>query len=63
MPEMGLVTVFWPLTMTGDGETVVQAPGETRFVVDCRDKPVALVAISRECICWGAGDCQLRRSD
>ncbi len=39
---MGSVTVFWPLTMTGAGETVAQTAGET-LVVDCRVKPVALV--------------------
>ena len=42
MPEIGLVTVYWPFTMTGAGELVVQA-GEARFVVDCRVNPVALV--------------------
>ena len=40
---MGLVTVFWPLTMTGPVETVVQTAGETRFVVDCKVNLVALV--------------------
>ena len=39
---MGLVTVFCPLTTTGAGELVAQT-GETRFVVDCKVKPVALV--------------------
>ena len=39
---MGLVTVFCPLTTTGTGELVVQT-GETRFVVDCRVNPMALV--------------------
>lgn len=43
MPEMGLVTVFSPLTMTGSGELVIQKADETRFVVDCRVKPVVLV--------------------
>src|SRR6266567_561447 len=38
---MGLVTVFSPLTTIGSGETVVQAAGETRLVVDCKAKPVA----------------------
>ena len=37
-PEIGLVTVFCPLTTTGPGELVVQT-GETRFVVDCRLNP------------------------
>ncbi len=40
---MGLVTVFWPLATTGSGETVVQNAGETRFVVDCKLNPAALV--------------------
>ena len=40
---MGFVTVFWPLTTTGTGELVVQTAGETRFVVDCKVNPVALV--------------------
>ena len=39
MPEIGLVTVNCPLTMTGVGELVVQT-GERRFVVDCKLKPV-----------------------
>ena len=38
---MGLVTVFWPLTMTGAGETVVQVADEKRFVVDCKVNLVA----------------------
>ena len=42
-PEMGLVTVFCPLTTTGAGELVVQTAGETRFVVDCKVNPAALV--------------------
>ena len=37
-PEMGLVTVFWPLTTIGAGEFVVQT-GETRFVADCKVNP------------------------
>ena len=40
---MRLVTAFCPLTTTGPGETVVQTAGETRFVVDCKVNPVALV--------------------
>jgi len=36
VPEMGLVTVFCPLTTTGTGELVVQIADEPRFVVDCR---------------------------
>ena len=39
---MGLVTANCPLTMTGVGELVIQT-GETRFVVDCRVKPVKFV--------------------
>jgi hypothetical protein len=41
-PEMGLVTVFCPLTTTGGGRLVVHA-GEKRSVVDWRVNPVALV--------------------
>jgi len=37
---MELVTVFWPLTAAGPGETAVQTAGETRFVVDCKVNPV-----------------------
>ena len=40
---MRLVTVFCPLTTTGSGETVVQAAGGRRFVVDCKVNPAALV--------------------
>src|SRR5665213_614857 len=36
VPEMGLVTVFCPLTMTALGETLPQTADETRFVVDCK---------------------------
>ena len=43
VPEMVLVTVFWPLTTTGAGEFVIQPAGESRFVVDCKVNPVALV--------------------
>ena len=39
---MELVTVYCPLTMTGDGETVLQFV-ETTLVMDCRVNPVALV--------------------
>ena len=35
--------MFCPLRTTGSGETVVQAAGETRFVVDCKVNPAALV--------------------
>src|ERR1019366_27404 len=42
VPEIGLVTVFCPLTTTGPGETVLQNTGESRFVADCSVKPVAL---------------------
>ena len=38
-----MVTVFCPLTTTGPGETVVQIAAETRFVVDCKVNPAALV--------------------
>jgi hypothetical protein len=34
VPEMGLVTVFCPLTTTGAGEFVVQTADEPRLVVD-----------------------------
>jgi len=40
---MGLVRVFWPLITTDGGETTFQTAGETRFVVDCKVKPKALV--------------------
>ena len=39
-----MVTMFCPLTTTGAGELVLQSMGETRFVVDCKINPVALVA-------------------
>ena len=40
---MELVTVYWLLTITGAGETVVHSACETRSVVDCNVNPVALV--------------------
>src|SRR5437762_3495317 len=40
---MGLVIVFCPLTTTGPGETVLQTAVATRFVVNCKVNPVALV--------------------
>src|SRR6266571_5865525 len=40
---MGLVTAFCQSTTTGPGETLVQKTGETRFEVDCKVNPVALV--------------------
>ena len=53
---MGLVTVFWPLTTAGSGETVVQITDGTRFVVDCKVKPVALVGqLNRMTFAGGAG--------
>ena len=36
VPQMGLVTVFCPLTTIGAGELVVQTTGKTRFVVACK---------------------------
>ena len=42
MPEIGFVSVFCPLTTTGDGELVFQN-GEMRFVKDCRVNPAELV--------------------
>jgi hypothetical protein len=42
-PEMGMVTAFCPLKMTGAGRLVVQIGDEPRFVVDCKVNPVALV--------------------
>jgi len=36
---MVFVTVFCPLTTTGARETLVQATGATRFVVDCKVNP------------------------
>ena len=38
-----MVTAFCPLTTTGSGKTVLQTAGETRFVVDCKVNPMALV--------------------
>ena len=38
-----MVTAFFPLTMTGPGETVFQAAGETRFMVDCKVNPAELI--------------------
>jgi hypothetical protein len=43
VPEMGLVTVFCPLTLTGAGELVVQTADGPRFAVDCKMNPEALV--------------------
>ena len=40
---MGLVTVFCPLTTTGEGKFVFQTAGGKRFVADCKMKPLALV--------------------
>src|SRR6185369_100694 len=40
---MGLVTVFCPLLTNGASEFVLQSPGESRLVVDCKVKPMALV--------------------
>ena len=37
-----MVTVFWPLTMNGEGKFVFQTC-EERFVVDSNVNPVALV--------------------
>jgi hypothetical protein len=39
VPEMGLVTVFCPLTTTGPGETLVQTAVETWFAADCKVNP------------------------
>src|SRR5437870_197350 len=44
---MELVTAFCPFTTTSSGETAVQTVDETRFVVDCRVKPVAFVGQSK----------------
>ena len=35
--------MFCPPITTGAGELVVQTAGETRFVVDCKVNPAALV--------------------
>ena len=44
LPVMGLKTTFCPPMMTtGSEELVLQTAGETRFVVDCKVNPVALV--------------------
>jgi len=36
---MGLVTVYWPLTMNAAGDTALHAAGRLRFVDDCRENP------------------------
>ena len=38
-----LVTAFCPPTTTGEGKFALQTAGETRFVVDCKMNPAALV--------------------
>lgn len=43
MPDVRLVITFWPLTTTGAVETMDQAAGEARFVVDCKVSPATLV--------------------
>src|SRR6266404_8486630 len=43
---MGLVTVFWPLTRTGSGATVVQTAGGTSLVVNYNMKQVELAGPS-----------------
>jgi hypothetical protein len=43
VPDVRLVTTFWPLTMTGGVERLVQAAGEPRFVVNCKVSPAALL--------------------
>src|SRR5712671_3722812 len=40
---IGLVTAFCPLTTTGAGGLVIQTAGETRFVVEIKVNPGALV--------------------
>src|ERR1043165_8747428 len=40
---MKLVTVFCTPMTTGEGELVLQTPGENRLVEDCKVKPTALV--------------------
>ena len=42
-PEIIFVTVYWPWTTTGVGETVAQSVGGIRFVVDCKVNPALLV--------------------
>ena len=42
MPEIGLVTVFWPFTTNGTKELAVQVD-DTRSSVHCKVKPTALV--------------------
>ena len=43
LPEIALLTVFCPLMTTGAGETALQPVVETRFVLDCKVRPVKLV--------------------
>ena len=38
-----MVTVFFPLMTTCEGETASHVTGEARFVTDCKLKSVALV--------------------
>ena len=47
--------------MTGSRETGVKTAGETRFVVDCKVKPVALVFRDEKDIGYRTNDGQLRR--
>src|SRR5579859_4018216 len=44
---MGLVTAFWPFTMTGVISMGVQTEGGVVFGVDCKVKPTALAGHSR----------------
>ena len=38
-----MVTVNWPLTVAGAGETALQADGGVRLVADCKANPSAFV--------------------
>src|SRR5207249_4846061 len=64
---MGLVTAFCSLTTTGADEAVVQATGESRFVVNCKVNPAALLShvkttLSPEGMILGRHDSQLHFS-
>ena len=41
MPEIGFVTMFWPLITVAGEEIVVQIADGPRFVLECRLNPLA----------------------
>ena len=42
-PEIGLVTKFWPLTVTGVVKMLLQTVEEFKFVVDCNVERIEFV--------------------